>query len=107
MTWDISAKQYLQVRYGYQKNSDKYGASPLAAPDSLGTVTNKYSSLLAGHTLQLGADSLNELVFQYTKFDNVISADSDSPTIYFPSGVHFGASEPRHDGAAIPELGLL
>jgi outer membrane receptor protein involved in Fe transport len=90
MTWDISAKQYLQVRYGYQKNSDKYGASPLAAPDSLGTVTNKYSSLLAGHTLQLGADSLNELVFQYTKFDNVISADSDSPTIYFPSGVHFG-----------------
>jgi hypothetical protein len=90
MTWDISAKQYLQVRYGYQKNSDKYGASPLAAPDSLGTVTNKYSSILAGHTLQLGTDSLNELVFQYTKFDNVISADSNSPTIYFPSGVHFG-----------------
>jgi hypothetical protein len=90
VTWDISAKQYLQVRYGYQKNTDKYGASPLAAPDSLGTVTNKYSSILAGHTLQLGADSLNELVFQYTKFDNVISADSNSPTIYFPSGVHFG-----------------
>jgi len=90
MTWDISPKQYLQVRYGYQKNTDKYGASPLAAPDSLGTVTNKYSSVLAGHTLQLGADSLNEFVFQYTKFDNIITADSNSPTIYFPSGVHFG-----------------
>jgi gamma-glutamyltranspeptidase/glutathione hydrolase len=24
-----------------------------------------------------------------------------------PAGVHFGASEPRHDGAAIPQLGLL
>jgi hypothetical protein len=90
LTYDISAKQYLQVRYGYQKNTDKYGASPLAAPDSLGTVTNKYSSLLAGHTLQLGADSLNEIVFQYTKFDNLISADSNSPTVYYPSGVHFG-----------------
>ena len=90
VSYDISAKQYLQVRYGYQKNTDKYGASPLAAPDSLGTVTNKYSSILAGHTLQLGPDSLNELVFQYTKFDNTITADSNSPTIYFPSGVHFG-----------------
>ncbi len=90
LTWDISPKQYLQVRYGYQKNTDKYGASSLAAPDSLGTVTNKYSSILAGHTLQLGADSLNELVFQYTKFDNLISADSDNPTVYFPNGAHFG-----------------
>ncbi|HEX3525597.1 MAG TPA: TonB-dependent receptor [Thermoanaerobaculia bacterium] len=90
LTWDVSPKQYLQVRYGYQKNTDKYGASPLAAPDSLGTVTNKYSSILAGHTLQLGADSLNELVFQYTKFDNLISADSNDPTIYYPSGVHLG-----------------
>jgi hypothetical protein len=90
LTWDVSPKQYLQVRYGYQKNTDKYGASSLAAPDSLGTVTNKYSSILAGHTLQLGSDSLNELVFQYTKFDNLISADSNSPTVYFPSGVHFG-----------------
>jgi hypothetical protein len=90
MTFDISPKQYLQVRYGYQKNSDKYGASPLAAPDSLGTVSNEFKSMLAGHTLQFGSDTLNELVFQYTKFDNLISADSNSPTIYFPSGVHFG-----------------
>ncbi|HEY8022006.1 MAG TPA: carboxypeptidase-like regulatory domain-containing protein [Thermoanaerobaculia bacterium] len=31
LSYDISAKQYLQVRYGYQKNSDKYGASPWTA----------------------------------------------------------------------------
>jgi Carboxypeptidase regulatory-like domain/TonB dependent receptor-like, beta-barrel len=90
VTHNISPKQYLQVRYGYQKNSDKYGASPLAAPDSLGTVSNKYSSILAGHSLQIGADSLNEFLFQYTKFENLISADSDAPTIYFPSGSHTG-----------------
>ena len=89
-TYNVSPKQYLQVRYGYQKNADKYGASPLAAPDSLGTVTNKYSSILGGHSLQIGTDSLNEFLFQYTKFDNLISADSDAPTIYFPSGSHTG-----------------
>jgi hypothetical protein len=90
ITDNLSPKQYLQVRYGYQKNTDKYGASSLAAPNSLGTVTNKYSSLLAGHTLQIGSDSLNEILFQYTKFDNVITADSTLPYLYFPSGAHSG-----------------
>ncbi|HEX5717425.1 MAG TPA: TonB-dependent receptor [Thermoanaerobaculia bacterium] len=90
VTFDISPQQYLQVRYGFQENSDKYGAGPPAAPDSLGTITNEYSSLLAGHTLQFSSDTLNEFVFQYTQFDNLISADSDTPSIYFPSGIHSG-----------------
>jgi outer membrane receptor protein involved in Fe transport len=89
-TLNVSPKQYLQVRYGYQKNSQKYGQSPLATPDSLGTITNKYSSILAGHSLQIGTDSLNEFLFQYTKFENLISADSNNPTVYFPSGLHSG-----------------
>ncbi|MEO6194983.1 MAG: TonB-dependent receptor [Thermoanaerobaculia bacterium] len=90
VTDNISPKQYLQVRYGYQKNSDKYGASALSAPDSLGTITNKYSSILAGHSLQIGSDSLNEALFQYTKFNNQITADSTAPYLYFPSGAHRG-----------------
>ncbi|MFN7940844.1 MAG: TonB-dependent receptor [Thermoanaerobaculia bacterium] len=89
-TLDLNAKQYLQVRYGYQKNADKYGASPLAAPDGLGTVTNKYKSYLFGHTAQIGDGALNEFVFQYTKFNNAITADSQSPLIYYPSGFHTG-----------------
>jgi outer membrane receptor protein involved in Fe transport len=89
-THNISPKQYLQVRYGYQKNSDKYGASPHAAPDSTGTVVNKYQSILAGHSFQVGADSLNEFVFQYTTFKNSITADSTNPYLYFPSGAHRG-----------------
>ena len=90
VTDNLSPKQFLQVRYGYQKNADKYGASPLSAPDSLGTVTNKYSSILAGHSLQIGSDSLNEFLFQYTKFNNLITADSTAPYLYFPSGAHSG-----------------
>ncbi|MFY9821518.1 MAG: TonB-dependent receptor [Thermoanaerobaculia bacterium] len=90
LTANLSPKQFLQVRYGYQKNTDKYGASPLSTPSSLGTVNNKYSSLLAGHSVQLGSDSLNEFVFQYTKFNNSITADSTLPYLYFPSGAHSG-----------------
>jgi hypothetical protein len=90
LTYDISAKQYLQVRYGYQKNADKYGASPLTAPSALGTIANDYSSVLAGHTAQLGAGALNEAVFQYTKFKNTITADSTDPSILFPSGARTG-----------------
>ncbi len=90
ITDNLSPKQFLQVRYGYQKNTDKYGASPLSAPSSLGTITNKYSSILANHNVQIGADSLNEFVFQYTKFNNTITADSTLPYLYFPSGAHEG-----------------
>jgi len=89
---DLTAKQFLQVRYGYQKNSSKYGASALSAPTSLGTTLNKYSSVLLGDTWQLGSDKLNEFVFQHTKFDNLISADSTLPFIYYPSGAHSGQS---------------
>jgi hypothetical protein len=87
---DINAKQYLQVRYGFQKNIDKYGQSSLAAPDSLGTTTNDYKSILAGHTWQVGSNRVNEFVFQWTKFANAITADSLNPYIYYPSGAHSG-----------------
>ena len=90
VTYDISVKQYLQVRYGYQKNDDKYGASALAAPNGLGTISNKYESMLLGHTVQIGADALNEFVFQYSKFNNAITSDSQEPLIYYPSGFHTG-----------------
>jgi hypothetical protein len=85
-TLDLNAKQYLQVRYGYQKVTEKYGASPLVAPDSLGSLSNKYQSLLAGHNAQLSGSALNEFLFQWSKFDDVIVPDSQSPTIYFANG---------------------
>jgi Carboxypeptidase regulatory-like domain/TonB dependent receptor len=90
ITYNVSAAQFLQVRFGYQKNSDKYGASPLATPDSLGTVSNKYRSFLASHTAQIGSTALNDFLFQYSKFNNSITPDSKNNTIYFPSGAHSG-----------------
>jgi hypothetical protein len=90
VTADISASQFLQVRFGYQKNSDKYGAAPTNTPDDLGTVANKYTSILGGHQAQISAKALNEFLFQYSKFDNTIAPDSTNPTIYFPNGVISG-----------------
>ncbi|HET9794756.1 MAG TPA: carboxypeptidase regulatory-like domain-containing protein, partial [Thermoanaerobaculia bacterium] len=90
VTADISASQFLQVRYGYQKNSQLYGVYSNHTPDSFGTISNKYSSSLAGLQSQLGQNALNEFVFQYTKFDNAITPNSDHPTIYFASGVLSG-----------------
>lgn len=89
-TWDISAKQLLQVRYGYQKNSDKYGAAPTYLPSALGTVANKYESVLGGHTATISGTKLNEFVYQWTRFDNLISADSNDPFLIFPSGIVSG-----------------
>src|SRR3984893_8784944 len=98
LSYDISPKQYLQVRYGYQKNTDVYGASPIAAPSSLGTVTHNYKSLLAGLSSQIGSDMLNELLFQYSKFNNAITADSNLPFISYQSGFTTGQNinTPQH-----------
>jgi hypothetical protein len=87
---DINPRQFLQVRYGYQKNTDIYGASPVATPSSLGTLTNKYRSFLIGHTWQLGSDKVNEATFQNTHFTNAILAVSNDPFLFYPSGVSVG-----------------
>ncbi|HVT01963.1 MAG TPA: TonB-dependent receptor, partial [Thermoanaerobaculia bacterium] len=83
---NLSPKQFLSVRYGYQKNAEKYGAVPLYLPSSLGTTNNKYRSILGNHTWQLGSNALNEFVYQWTKFNNAITADSNDPSLVFPSG---------------------
>jgi hypothetical protein len=89
-TGDINATQFLQVRYGYQKNSDIYGASPATIPSALGTITNKYHSFLVGHTWQIGSDKLNEALYQNTHFANLILPNSSDPYLSYPSGVQAG-----------------
>ncbi len=89
-TWDVNPKNFLQVRYGSQENADKYGASPLAHPTGLGTLVNEYESLLGGWNSQIGGEMLNEFLFQYSSFDNIISADSDDPFVLYPSGFFTG-----------------
>lgn len=90
LTWSASAKQLVQVRYGYQKNTDIYGTSPLYLPSNQGTINNDYKSVLASHTWTIGDNKLNELVYQFTRFENSILPVSDEPNLYFPSGVTSG-----------------
>jgi hypothetical protein len=89
---DPNATQFLQVRYGYQRNSDIYGASPIILPSALGTLTNDYHSILFGHTWQIGSNKVNDFVFQDTHFKNAILATSSDPALIYPSGVSVGQS---------------
>jgi len=89
---DINARQFLQVRYGYQRNSDIYGASPIVLPSALGTLTNDYHSILLGHTWQIGSNKVNDFVFQDTHFKNAILPTSNDPALIYPGGVSIGQS---------------
>ena len=87
---NATARQFIQVRYGFQKNTDKYAAVAYVTPSGWGTIANDYKSGLASHTWNIGSDKLNELVIQWTKFGNSITADSSDPNLYFPSGIQSG-----------------
>jgi len=89
---DINARQFLQVRYGYQRNSDIYGPSPIVLPSALGTLTNDYHSVLLGHTWQIGSNKVNDFVFQDTHFKNAILPTSNDPALIYPGGVSIGQS---------------
>ena len=90
VTFDPNATQYLQVRYGYQRNEDIFGASPIDLPSALGTLTNGYHSLLAGHTWQIGSNKVNDFVFQDTHFNNAIVSTSSDPSLVYPGGISVG-----------------
>jgi Carboxypeptidase regulatory-like domain/TonB dependent receptor len=89
-TVSVSPRQFLQVRYGYQKNTDKYGAAPTYMPSALATLNNDYKSLLASHSWQIAGNRVNEALVQWTKFANSMTGDSNDPYLYFPSGVVIG-----------------
>ena len=87
---NVTASQFLQVRYGYQKNSDIYGATARVIPSGLGVTLNKYDSILAGDTWQLGSSKLNDFIVQRTTFANSIAAASNDPNLNFPNGTISG-----------------
>ncbi len=91
VTANLTESQTLQARFGLQDTSgEKYSASPLSTPSNLGTINSEYKSLLLGHTAVLGNETLNELVVQWTDFNNSISADSPQPLRTFANGVADG-----------------
>ena len=91
VTLEPSESQFLQARIGYQDTAgEKYAANPLSTPANLGTINSEYRSLLLGHTWIFAGDRLNELVVQWTDFENAILADSQEPTRTFSNGVADG-----------------
>jgi hypothetical protein len=89
-THQINPSHFLSVRYGFNDNSQVYGADPQTPPESWGTSTNTFHSANAGLVSTLGSTRTNELLFQYSYFHNHIGANSTLPTEAFPGGVLVG-----------------
>jgi TonB-dependent receptor-like protein len=89
-TTTVNAEQYLSVRYGYNQNSQPYGATANSAPDAWGTSKNKFHSINLNHNWIIGSRKLNEFIFQFASFANAITANSLDPLQTFPNNVNVG-----------------
>jgi Carboxypeptidase regulatory-like domain/TonB dependent receptor/TonB-dependent Receptor Plug Domain len=92
VTATLNPDNYLNIRYGYNNNSQPYDAGPQNTPNSWGDSSNKFNSLNVNHNLVLGATTLNEFIFQFANFRNHIAPLSHDTRETFPSGVAVGQS---------------
>jgi outer membrane receptor protein involved in Fe transport len=92
LTHQLSAQNYLSLRYGYNKNSQVYGASPNSPPENWGDSENSFHSVNLNLNSSLGSGKLNEFVFQFAYFRNHIGEASNLATETFPNGVTVGQS---------------
>jgi hypothetical protein len=91
-TVNLNAAQYLSVRYGFNNNSQPYGAARNSTFDNWGDSTNKLNSINLNHNWVLGGSRLNEFIFQYADFANKIASRSSAANELFPNGVTIGAN---------------
>jgi len=92
VTANLNASQYLSVRYGFNNNSQPYGAALRSTFDNWGDSANKFNSINLNHNTVLGGAKLNEFIFQYADFRNNIASRSSDPNQTFPNGVTIGAN---------------
>jgi hypothetical protein len=92
MTANLNPAQYLSVRYGYNNNSQPYGAARFNTSDNWGDSTNKFNSINLNHNWVMSGSRLNEFIFQYADFSNFISSRSSAPNESFPNNVTIGAN---------------
>jgi outer membrane receptor protein involved in Fe transport len=92
VTANLTAAQYLSVRYGRNTNSQPYGAAVVNTVDNWGDSTNKLNSFNINHNWVLGGSRLNEFIFQVADFSNQITSRSSAPNDTFPNGVSIGAN---------------
>jgi outer membrane receptor protein involved in Fe transport len=87
---NLTATQYLSVRYGRNTNSQVYGATTRRVADSWGDSENEFNSINVNHNWALGGAKLNEFVFQYADFGNNVTARTPDAQQTFPNGVIIG-----------------
>ncbi len=92
VTANLSGNQFLSVRYGYDKDTQPYGAAPNSTYDNWGDSTNSYNSINVNHNWVLSGSKLNEFIFQFADFSNNIASRSSAPNQSFPNGVTIGAN---------------
>ena len=92
VTANVTAAQYLAVRYGRNNNSQPYGAGLRFAPNSWSTSENSFNSINVNHNWVLRGSKLNEFIFQYADFRNHIPLSSEDPYLIFPNSVSIGAN---------------
>jgi hypothetical protein len=92
VTANLSPNQFLSVRYGYDKDTQPYGAAPNSTYDNWGDSTNSYNSINVNHNWVLSGSKLNEFIFQFADFSNNIASRSSAPNQSFPNGVTIGAN---------------
>ena len=90
MSTNLSAQQFLSVRYGRNTNSQVYGAGTRSVPNNWGDSVNTFNSINANHNWVLPGGMLNEFVFQYADFENNVAARTGDPQQTFPNGVSIG-----------------
>src|SRR6185436_13587401 len=88
----VTPAQYLSVRYGRNTNSQPYSASPVTTPDNWGDSENALNSINLNYNWALRGSRLNEFIFQFADFGNLIAARSNQPNLTFPNGVITGAN---------------
>jgi hypothetical protein len=92
VTANLSAAQYLSVRWGRNNNAQPYGAAPNNTPDNWGDSANTLNSINLNHNYVMGGSKLNEFIFQYADFGNTIASRSNAPNQTFLNGVTTGAN---------------
>ncbi len=92
VTANLSPNQFLSVRYGHDKDTQPYGASPNSTFNNWGDSTNSYNSINVNHNWVLSGSKLNEFIFQFADFGNTILSRSSAPNELFPNGVVTGAN---------------
>jgi hypothetical protein len=86
----LNPSQFLTVRYGRNTNSQVYGVGTRSVEENWGDSVNTFNSINVNHNWVLGGSKLNEFIFQYADFANLITARTGDPQETFANGVVIG-----------------